>query len=113
MAGLDYIVKSFEESLARFREILEEPETIANRDSAIKRFELTVELAWKALQKFLAREGIVAKSPRQSFREAFKQGLLPDNEGWLGMIEDRNQTVHAYNEKTAERSLWPFERVSG
>jgi hypothetical protein len=42
------IFLSFTQSIERFQEILREPKTVANRDSAIKRFELTFELAWKS-----------------------------------------------------------------
>jgi hypothetical protein len=42
------IFQSLSLSIERLSEILRVPKTIANRDSAIKRFELTFELAWKA-----------------------------------------------------------------
>jgi nucleotidyltransferase substrate binding protein (TIGR01987 family) len=39
---------------------------------------------------------------KDSVREAFKVGLIEDGESWMDMIKDRNQTVHTYNEATAE-----------
>lgn len=45
------IFESFSQSISRLDEILKEPKTVANRDSAIKRFELTFELAWKSLKQ--------------------------------------------------------------
>jgi hypothetical protein len=39
------IYHSFAHSIELFSEILRAPKTVANRDSAIKRFELTFELA--------------------------------------------------------------------
>ena len=44
---------AFERALQRFREVLAEPETTVVRDAAIKRFEFTFELGWKAAQRFL------------------------------------------------------------
>ena len=99
---MNEIFASFEKSLQRFEEIIEEEETIANRDSAIKRFEFTVELAWKCVQKFLREQEIICRSPKECLKEAFKFGLIEDDPRWLEMMEDRNLTVHTYNEITAE-----------
>jgi ABC-type multidrug transport system fused ATPase/permease subunit len=41
------IFQSLSLSIERLFEILRAPKTVANRDSAIKRFALTFELAWK------------------------------------------------------------------
>lgn len=97
------IFKSFAQSLDRFSEILRKRKTVANRDSAIKRFELTFELSWKALKEYLAYKGIVCRSPRDCLQEAFKVGLISDNPLWLQMIDDRNEAVHTYNERFAEK----------
>ena len=96
------ILISFEKSIQRLEEILKEEETVANRDSAIKRFEFTVELAWKCVQKFLREQEIICRSPKECLKEAFKFGLIEDDPRWLEMFEDRNLTVHTYNETTAE-----------
>lgn len=100
---------SFEKSIQRLEEILKEEKTVANRDSAIKRFEFTVELAWKCLQKFLREQEIICRSPKECLKEAFKFGLIKDDPRWLEMFEDRNLTVHTYNETTAEEV---YERLS-
>lgn len=96
------IFASFEKSLKRFEEILKEEKTIANRDSAIKRFEFTVELAWKSIQKFLREQEIICRSPKECLKEAFKFGLIEDDSRWIEILEDRNLTVHAYDEEMAE-----------
>ncbi|MCK5475202.1 MAG: nucleotidyltransferase substrate binding protein [Candidatus Pacebacteria bacterium] len=96
------IFASFEKSLQRLREILGEEKTVANRDSAIKRFEFTVELAWKCVQKFLREQEIICRSPKECLKEAFKFGLIEDDPKWFEMMKDRNLTVHTYNETTAE-----------
>jgi nucleotidyltransferase substrate binding protein (TIGR01987 family) len=97
------IFDSFQNSLLRFGEILVQEVTIANRDSAIKRFELTFELAWKVIKNYLSNEGIIVKSPKEAFSEAFKQGILEDDPIWIEIIQTRNLTVHTYDEETANQ----------
>ncbi|MBZ5563696.1 MAG: nucleotidyltransferase substrate binding protein [Acidobacteriia bacterium] len=96
------IFRSFSQSIDRLTEILGAPKTVANRDSSIKRFELTFELSWKSAKKYLGNKGIVCRSPRDCFSEAFRLGLVRDNPHWFKMIEDRNLSVHTYNEKLAD-----------
>jgi nucleotidyltransferase substrate binding protein (TIGR01987 family) len=76
--------------------------TVANRDSAIKRFEFTTELAWKVIQTFMREQSIICRGPKECLREAFRFGLLVDDKGWLEMIDDRNMTVHTYSETAAD-----------
>ncbi len=96
------IFDSFSQSVDRLADVLKRPKTIVTRDSAIKRFELTFELAWKSIKRYLEGKGIVCRSPRDCFEGAFRVGLVPDDPSWLKMIEDRNLSVHTYNEKLAE-----------
>lgn len=95
-------VGAFGRALQRLREALAEPETTVVRDAAIKRFEFTFELAWKATQRFLRAQGTVCRSPKQCLQEAFAFGLVQDNPLWIRMLEDRNLTVHTYDERTAQ-----------
>jgi len=94
-------VKAFEQALRRLQEALREPESSLVRDAAIKRFEFTFELAWKAVQRLLREQGVLCHSPKGCLREAFTCGLVRDSPLWIRMIEDRNLTVHTYNERTA------------
>ena len=103
------IFESYKKSIDRLAEILKEPKTIANRDSAIQRFEFTTELAWKSAQKFLYEKGIDCRSPKDCLKESFKYGLLEDNPLWLKIIEDRNITVHTYDENDADQI---YDRLS-
>lgn len=68
----------------------------------IHSFEYTHELAWKTLKDFLEHRGNVdIYGSKDATREAFKLGLIQDGEGWMLMIQDRNQTSHTYNPDTA------------
>lgn len=100
--NMQEIFESLKQSLERFQEILQEKKTVANRDSAIKRFEFTVELAWKTVQRFLREQEIVCRSPKECFQEAFRFGLVEDDPQWIEMFEDRNKTVHTYDETFAD-----------
>lgn len=76
------------------------------RDSAIKRFEYTYELAWKMLKRYLQE---TSSSPseidelgfRDLIRLGVESGLLRDSLAWFGYRESRNRTNHTYNEMTA------------
>lgn len=83
------------------------------RDAAIQRFQYTFESVWKLAQRYLRiQEGIEAGSPKASIRRSRDVGLLSDTEAEaaLAMADDRNQTVHTYNEAVA---VAIFGRLSG
>ncbi len=100
---MNEVFDSFKKSLQRLEEVLKEQKTIVTRDSAIKRFEFTVELAWKSIQQCLRTQEIICRSPKQCLEEAFKFGLIKDDPVWTKIIDDRNLTVHTYNEDLAEK----------
>ena len=93
---------AFARALARLEEALREPATPIVRDACIQRFEFCFELAWKAIQAALRREGRDCTSPRSCFREAFKQRWIESEEGWTRLLADRNLTSHTYDEALAE-----------
>jgi len=95
-------LNSFVKCLGRLEEILGKEKNITNRDAAIKRFEFTVELGWKLVQKFLREQEIICRSPRECLDEAFKFGMIDDDPKWLQMIKDRNLTTHTYDENLAD-----------
>jgi nucleotidyltransferase substrate binding protein (TIGR01987 family) len=102
MKEIKEILESLEKSLERMEEVLKKEKTIEIRDSAIKRFEFTVELVWKCIQQFLREQEIVCRSPKECLKEAFKFGLIEDDSRWIMAFDDRNLTVHTYDEKTVE-----------
>ncbi len=88
----------------------------------IKKFEVTIELCWKLIKRFLMQEdGIDAKTPKQSVKEFYISGYM-DEEGYLkliDMIDDRNKLSHLYDETAFRKILTKFpgyleslERVS-
>ena len=95
-------VAEFERCLEKFKEVLQKPKDDIVRDSAIKRFELCFEIAWKSLKDYVTHEGIICRSPRSCLKEAFSMGLIEDEDAWLAILEDRNLSVHTYDEALAE-----------
>lgn len=71
------------------------------RAGGIQFFEMTYELAWKVLKDYLENEKYSVKSPRETVKVAFQAGLIEDGHAWIDGLDDRNLTVHTYDEETA------------
>ncbi|MCB4205311.1 nucleotidyltransferase substrate binding protein [Deferribacteraceae bacterium V6Fe1] len=95
-------IQNFENALERLTESIKIAQGELEKDGVIQRFEFTIELLWKALKALLSYEGIECNSPRNCIKEAFKAGIISDNEVILDMIEDRNLSSHIYNQTTSE-----------
>ncbi len=67
-------------------------------DIAVKRFEFTFEMAWKACKRTLDYMGFATKSPREALREAYAQRFIENEVIWLNMLEQRNLSAHVYDE---------------
>lgn len=103
MSDKSPIKKAFSKAIIRLEEVLELDKTDITRDSAIKRFEICFDLAWKSIKNYARNEGVECNSPRMCFKTAFKLNLIDYDEKWLKSIEDRNTTSHLYNEKLADQ----------
>lgn len=69
------------------------------RDSLIKRFEFTFELAWKVMKDYAEYQGETdIKGSRDAMRRSLQMGIIEDPE-WLEAIELRNLTSHRYDEE--------------
>ena len=87
----------------QFNEALKIAKSDLEKAGTIQYFEFTYELAWKTLKRILSVRGKVLNSPKPVFREAAQEGLLSSPEAWFGFLIDRNETVHTYNKKKAEK----------
>jgi nucleotidyltransferase substrate binding protein (TIGR01987 family) len=87
-------------------ELVDKPEvSTIERDAAIQRFEYTFEAIWKAAQLYLReQEGLESGSPKGVIRASWQTGLLDETSARqeLAMADDRNLTVHTYNESLAK-----------
>ena len=94
-----------ENILARWQEALSAWRTTGSdrdRDSAILRFELTYEVAWKHLQALAREQGLESNGPRQAFENAFRLGWIEDEVVWAEAIRARNSAAHVYREDFAQ-----------
>lgn len=94
----------FKKALSQLTDGLEvENPSDLEREGIIQRFEYTFDLAWKTLKDYLEFQGYQdLTGSRDSFRQAYRQGLISDGDVWMQMIESRNLTSHIYDEETAE-----------
>lgn len=73
----------------------------AERAGLIQFFEMSFKLAWKVLKDYLEEEGFTIHSPRDTIKQAFQAGLLDNGHIWIEALQDRNLTMHTYQEKIA------------
>ena len=78
------------------------------RTGVIGQFNLTFELAWKALQAVLrlhGAQGAETGSPREILQLGYKLGFVNDSAVWLLMLKKRNTSVHIYDEDEVDELL--------
>jgi nucleotidyltransferase substrate binding protein (TIGR01987 family) len=108
MKRFEQVKSDFAKALTALEQSAIEAKSDLEIDGLIQRFEFTYELLWKLLKVYLEHEGILVKTPRECFKEAYRLGLLTNEEKGLKMIDDRNMSVHLYD-RTSSRDI--FQRV--
>lgn len=102
------------QALTRLKEAIADYENTkldSVRDGVIQRFEFCTELTWKTLRKNLLDQGYTEiNSPKSVMRQAYADGLIGDEQSWIGLLNDRNLTSHLYDEDTAVQI---YNRISG
>jgi nucleotidyltransferase substrate binding protein (TIGR01987 family) len=85
---------------------LAQPKNEFLRDAVIQRFEYLYGLAWKLLKRHLeadeGSENVDRLTRKDLYRVALEKGLIGSVEAWFEYHRARNQTSHAYDERTAE-----------
>ena len=98
-------LKRLSEAILQYEDVTDETDIIKSmmRDSIIKRFEFTFELAWKVMKDYAEYNGYndMANSPRNAIRLALQMGIISDT-AWMSMLESRNTTAHVYDEEEAD-----------
>ncbi len=72
----------------------------------IDKYYIQFELGWKVLKELLRYEGAnqaATGSPREIIKTAYAYYDFIDESVWLGMLRDRNDTTHIYNEEAARQ----------
>ncbi|OMQ12888.1 HI0074 family nucleotidyltransferase substrate-binding subunit [[Flexibacter] sp. ATCC 35103] len=81
-------------------------------EGTTQRFEVTVELVWKTLQRALEYEGIHPKTPRETLKRAFSTGWLDDEIVWQDLLDKRNVTSHEYlDEEFIEKNYTEIQKI--
>jgi nucleotidyltransferase substrate binding protein (TIGR01987 family) len=112
MTKFESLLEDFEKILTKLDEVLRLEKTEINRDSAIQRFEIAVDLAWKTLKTYLEEyKGIICRSPKGCFREAFSQGIINYDDYWIKIIDFRNQAANLYSEALADKIYGDLPKV--
>jgi nucleotidyltransferase substrate binding protein (TIGR01987 family) len=87
-------------------EVSEAPNNELMRDGVIQRFEYTMDLCWKFIQRYLKdftdTEEASIRSKKDLFREAARLSLIKSAADWIGHYEARNTTAHSYDSQTAK-----------
>lgn len=72
----------------------------------VNKFNLQFELGWKLLKALLSYEGAseaASGSPRDIIKAAYRYFDFIDENLWLDMLRDRNDTTHIYDETRLHR----------
>jgi len=108
METLKLRIEIAQKVLQTLKAIMEEPYSVIVRDAAIQRFEYTSEIFWKVIKGYLdVHDGVICNSPKACFKEAFKVGLISEEETVkiLEMVDNKNLTSHTYHEKLQKTSI--------
>lgn len=95
-------LSKLETAVARLGEALsEDSSNPLYLDATVQRFEFVFELAWKTLKRALEAEGLICRTPRETFQAAYQAGWINEEALWVQMLDDRNATSHTYDEPLA------------
>jgi nucleotidyltransferase substrate binding protein (TIGR01987 family) len=94
-------IRRFGEMLDAYRNNTGRPplEQEAVQDSLIKRFEYTLEVAWKVCKKHLEEEGFAEAStgsPKSIIRLAVQRNLIDNPETWFNYLRFRQDALQDY-----------------
>ena len=76
----------------------------AIKDSLVKRFEYSLEVAWKTCKRHLFEQGFAEArtgSPKSIMRLAAEAGVIADATSWMSYINARQSNSHDYAEEKA------------
>ncbi len=104
--NLDPLEKAIEQLKSGLNQSHADPDNELLRDGVIQRFEYTMDLSWKMIQRYLKHiaqvEESAIRTKKDLFREAGRLGLISNVEAWFGYYEARNETSHTYDPQIAE-----------
>ena len=107
--GLFYM-KKFDQYVRHLQVLCRaEQEDVTNEfivSGIIDKFYIQFEFGWKVLKELLRYEGAnqaATGSPREIIKTAYAYFDFIEENIWLEMLRDRNDTTHIYNEEAAQK----------
>ncbi|HSA07615.1 MAG TPA: HI0074 family nucleotidyltransferase substrate-binding subunit [Candidatus Gastranaerophilales bacterium] len=96
---------NFERAFSNFIIVLnglkENQDNLIYKMATVQAYEMVFELSWKTLKDFLKEKRVQVEFPRDVIKESFAYEIIEDGEIWIKMLDDRNATVHTYDEQKA------------
>ncbi len=81
------------------------------RAGIIQFFEISFELAWKLMKDYLESQQLYPKTPRETIKQAYQIDLIDEGHLWIDALEDRNRTVHTYDQEAAKKMVEDITRL--
>lgn len=86
--------------------------SIFEQAGLIQFFEINFELSWNVMKEYMEAQGITdLRSPRDSIKKAFEMGLINDGHLWIQALENRNLTLHTYDEARTKKIVSTIEQT--
>ena len=104
-------IQNLEKAYMRLKDAALRAKDDLEKDGVIQRFEFTVELLWKTLKRVLEYNKLDCYTPRDCLKQAFRHGLIEDDEILLDMLDDRNKSSHIYDEEMSEEIFIRIKKV--
>ena len=117
-------VEHFKKALDNLRLIdnYDPPYDIVTETGLVNLFSICFEQSWKAMKEVLRSHGYDESktgSPKRIIKQAYQAGMITDEDGWLGLLDQGNEVAHSYNaevalsiiERTKERYIILFEEL--
>lgn len=98
-------LNNFKKALSQLKKFIDKGDNLneLEEQGMIQAFEYSYELVWKTLKDFYEYQGESSiQGSKDAFKLAYERGVITDQDLWRRMLEDRNRTVHSYNEETAD-----------
>lgn len=105
------VIRRFEEMLNAYKDDTADRSDLereAIQDSLVKRFEYSLEVAWKSCKRYLHEEGFAeaaSGSPKSIIRLAGEASIVGSVENWIRYINARQSTSHDYSAEKADQVL--------
>ena len=104
--NLEPLEKAIEQLKMGIKQSQAESDNALLRDGVIQRFEYTMDLSWKMIQRYLKHIAQVDESAirtkKDLFREAARIRIITNVEAWFGYYEARNETSRIDDPRIAQ-----------